>query len=91
MPLISQAAKQKCFVSYATLWLLLLFKNKNVVVKISKKSDIKQRVNYLTFKLSKNGHKKDFSVEAHGQGYIVLLVCKVWCDILEGMKLDQEG
>ena len=83
---LSQAAKQKCLVSYVRLWLFLQFKN--IVAKISKKSDIKQRVRKFTFKTFKKWpFKEDFYGETDEQGYIVPLVCKVCSDSLEGMKV----
>ena len=75
---MSQAAKQKCLVSYVTLLLFLQFKNRIVVVKISKKSDITQRIKNLTFKIfTKWPFKEDFSAETDEQGYIASLVCSL--------------
>ena len=86
LSLISQAAKQKYLVHYAALF--LQFENRNVVVKINQKLNIKQRVKSLTFKTFKKWPiKEDFSAETDEQGLIVSLVC---CDSLEGMTVDQE-
>ena len=86
---ISQAAKQKCLVSYETQWLFLQFKNRIVVVKISKKSDIKQRVKNHKFKFFRKWpFKEGFSAETDEQGDTVSLVFKVCCDSLEGIKVD---
>ena len=36
----------------------------------------------------KRPFKEDFSAETDGEGYIALLLCKVWCDSLKGTKVD---
>ena len=79
-------SQTKMLVSYVRLWLFLQFKN--IVAKISKKSDIKQRVRKFTFKTFKKWpFKEDFYAETDEQRYIVPLVCKVCSDSLEGMKV----
>ena len=69
--------------------LFLQFKNRIVVVKISKKSDIKQRVKNHKFKFFRKwSFKEGFSAETDEQGDTVSLVFKVCCDSLEGIKVD---
>ena len=66
-----------------------VIKNRNVGVKIRKESDIKKKVEKITFKTFKKwSFKEKFSADTYEQQYIVSSVCKLLCDSLERMKVD---